>query len=72
MPRIGDVAPSFKGVTTQGNINFPEDYAGKWSILFSHPADFTPVCTSAFITFAHLENKFEKANYKLVGLSRYL
>lgn len=46
MPRIGDKAPSFKAVTTQGDINFPEDYAGKWTILFSHPADFTPVCTS--------------------------
>lgn len=69
MPRIGDVAPSFKAVTTQGNITFPQDYAGEWAILFSHPADFTPVCTSEFITFAHLEDKFEKANCKLVGLS---
>ena len=69
MPRIGDEAPKFKAVTTQGNITFPEDYAGQWVILFSHPADFTPVCTSEFITFAHLENKFEKANCKLVGLS---
>ena len=69
MPRIGDKAPKFKAVTTQGNINFPGDYAGEWVILFSHPADFTPVCTSEFITFAHLENKFEKANCKLVGLS---
>ena len=41
MPLIGDIAPSFKAVTTQGNINFPEDYKGKWVILFSHPADFT-------------------------------
>ena len=69
MPRIGDKAPKFKAVTTQGTINFPGDYAGEWVILFSHPADFTPVCTSEFITFAHLENKFEKANCKLVGLS---
>jgi len=69
MPRIGDNAPSFKAVTTQGQINFPEDYKGGWVILFSHPADFTPVCTSEFMTFASLENKFEKANCKLVGLS---
>lgn len=69
MPRIGDEAPKFKAVTTQGDINFPDDYVGKWVILFSHPADFTPVCTSEFITFASLEVKFEKANCKLVGLS---
>src|SRR5690606_10531738 len=69
MPRIGDKAPEFKAVTTQGDINFPSDYKGEWDILFSHPADFTPVCTSEFITFAHLEDKFEKANCKLVGLS---
>ncbi len=69
MPRIGDDAPTFEAVTTQGNINFPADYSGKWVILFSHPADFTPVCTSEFITFAHLEDKFGKANCKLVGLS---
>lgn len=69
MPRIGDEAPKFKAVTTQGDINFPDDYVGKWVILFSHPADFTPVCTSEFITFASLEVKFEKANCKLIGLS---
>lgn len=69
MPRIGDKAPEFKAVTTQGNINFPEDYSGNWVILFSHPADFTPVCTSEFMTFATLEDKFAKANTKLVGLS---
>jgi peroxiredoxin (alkyl hydroperoxide reductase subunit C) len=69
LPRIGDKAPEFKAVTTQGDINFPEDYKGKWVILFSHPADFTPVCTSEFITFSHLENKFDKANCKLLGLS---
>lgn len=69
MPRIGDKAPVFKAVTTQGEINFPADYSGEWVVLFSHPADFTPVCTSEFITFAHLEDKFAKANCKLVGLS---
>ena len=69
MPRIGDKAPEFKAVTTQGEINFPSDYSGEWVILFSHPADFTPVCTSEFMTFAHLEQKFKKANCNLVGLS---
>lgn len=69
MPRIGDKAPSFTAVTTQGTINFPEDYAGKWSILFSHPADFTPVCTSEFMTFATMQKDFEALNCQLVGLS---
>lgn len=69
MPRIGDKAPSFKAVTTQGEINFPEQYSGSWVILFSHPADFTPVCTSEFMTFASREAEFAKVNCKLVGLS---
>jgi len=69
MPRIGDKAPAFKAVTTQGEIDFPEQFAGSWVILFSHPADFTPVCTSEFMTFASMEEQFEKANCKLVGLS---
>jgi len=66
MPRIGDKAPEFEAVTTQGNINFPADYKGDWVILFSHPADFTPVCTSEFMTFATMEDKFANANCKLV------
>lgn len=69
MPRIGEKAPSFKAVTTQGEINFPDQYAGSWVILFSHPADFTPVCTSEFMTFASMEDDFAKLNCKLVGLS---
>lgn len=69
MPRIGDKAPEFEAVTTQGDINFPGDYSGQWVILFSHPADFTPVCTSEFITFASMEDKFAEAGCKLVGLS---
>lgn len=69
MPRIGEAAPEFKAVTTQGPINFPSDYSGKWVILFSHPADFTPVCTSEFMTFASMEPKFDEYNCKLVGLS---
>ncbi len=69
MPRIGEKAPEFKAITTQGEINFPTDYKGSWVILFSHPADFTPVCTSEFMTFATMEKDFNKANCKLVGLS---
>ncbi|HCT29241.1 MAG TPA: peroxiredoxin [Bacteroidales bacterium] len=69
MPRIGDKAPEFKAVTTQGNIHFPNDYKGSWVILFSHPADFTPVCTSEFMTFASMEEQFANANCMLVGLS---
>lgn len=69
IPRIGDPAPEFTAVTTQGEINFPADYSGSWVILFSHPADFTPVCTSEFVTFASMEEQFHKVNTKLVGLS---
>jgi peroxiredoxin (alkyl hydroperoxide reductase subunit C) len=69
MPRIGAPAPAFTAVTTQGAINFPADYAGKWVILFSHPADFTPVCTSEFMTFATMQDEFAAYNTQLVGLS---
>lgn len=69
MPRIGDKAPSFKAKTTQGDINFPEDFHGKWKVLFSHPADFTPVCTTEFMTFASRQKEFEALNTQLVGLS---
>jgi peroxiredoxin (alkyl hydroperoxide reductase subunit C) len=69
MPLIGDMAPSFKAKTTQGDISFPEDYKGKWVILFSHPADFTPVCTTEFMTFATMADEFKAMNTELVGLS---
>lgn len=69
MPLISDNAPEFKAVTTQGEINFPSDYKGKWVILFSHPADFTPVCTTEFMTFASMMDDFNKLNVQLVGLS---
>ena len=69
MPLIGDDAPAFEAVTTQGNINFPADYKGKWVILFSHPADFTPVCTTEFMTFASMMKEFKDLNTELVGLS---
>lgn len=69
IPLIGEKAPSFKALTTQGEINFPEDYKGKWVILFSHPADFTPVCTTEFMTFAKMEQEFKQLNTELIGLS---
>ncbi len=69
MPLIGDDAPDFKAKTTQGDINFPADYKGKWVILFSHPADFTPVCTTEFMTFAKMADEFKALNTELVGLS---
>ncbi len=69
IPLIGEKAPAFKATTTQGEINFPEDYKGKWVILFSHPADFTPVCTTEFMSFARMEKEFEQLNTKLIGLS---
>lgn len=69
MPTIGETAPAFKAVTTQGEINFPKDYKGKWVILFSHPADFTPVCTTEFMTFASMAEEFKALNTELIGLS---
>lgn len=69
MPLINDDAPAFKAVTTQGEISFPEDYKGKWVILFSHPADFTPVCTTEFMTFASMIDEFKALNTELIGLS---
>ena len=69
MPLIGDDAPSFVAKTTQGEIHFPEDYKGKWVILFSHPADFTPVCTTEFMTFATMADEFKSLNTELIGLS---
>lgn len=69
IPLIGDKAPEFKAVTTNGEINFPQDYQGKWVILFSHPADFTPVCTTEIATFAAMQDEFKSLNTELIGLS---
>jgi peroxiredoxin (alkyl hydroperoxide reductase subunit C) len=69
IPLIGESAPPFEAVTTQGTLRFPEDYQGKWVVLFSHPADFTPVCTTEFMTFAKLMPQFEAVGCKLIGLS---
>lgn len=69
MPMIGDDAPAFKADTTQGPISFPDDYKGKWVILFSHPADFTPVCTSEIAMFSVYAPEFKNLNTELVGIS---
>jgi peroxiredoxin (alkyl hydroperoxide reductase subunit C) len=69
MPRIGDQAPDFKAMTTTGPIQFSEYIKGKWAILFSHPADFTPVCTTEMSGFALEKNFFESKGTKLIGLS---
>ncbi|HPF47680.1 MAG TPA: peroxiredoxin [Emcibacteraceae bacterium] len=67
-PRINDMAPEFTARTTQGVVSL-SDYAGKWLILFSHPADFTPVCTSEFIELEKASDKFAALNCELLGLS---
>ncbi len=69
MPMIGDPAPEFRTMTTMGKINFPQDYKGSWVVLFSHPADFTPVCTTEFIGFSKMADEFAELNTKLLGLS---
>jgi len=69
MPRIGDMAPDFDAVTTIGNLKFSEYNKGSWVILFSHPADFTPVCTTEMSGFALENDFFENQNTKLMGLS---
>lgn len=69
MPRIGDKAPDFKALTTTGPIQFSQYNKGNWVVMFSHPADFTPVCTTEMSTFAKEKNFFAKRNTKLLGLS---
>ncbi|HQM66598.1 MAG TPA: peroxiredoxin [Methanomassiliicoccales archaeon] len=69
LPLIGDRFPEMVVKTTHGTIELPKDYAGKWMVLFSHPADFTPVCTTEFIGFAKKNAEFEQMDAKLIGLS---
>ena len=69
MPMIGDPAPEFRAMTTMGKINFPQDYKGSWVVLFSHPADFTPVCTTEFIGFSRMAEEFGAIHTRLLGLS---
>ncbi|ONN26987.1 peroxiredoxin [Thermosipho affectus] len=69
LPLIGEKVPEFEAVTTKGVIRFPDDFKGKWVVLFSHPADFTPVCTTEFVAFQKRYDEFQKINTELVGLS---
>jgi peroxiredoxin 2/4 len=69
IPRIGDPAPDFKAMTTHGEIQFSEWQKGSWVVLFSHPADYTPVCSTELVEFARRSDDFAKFNVKLIGLS---
>lgn len=69
IPLIGERFPEMTVVTTDGKKELPKDYKGKWLILFSHPGDFTPVCTTEFVEFAKKHDEFRKINTELLGLS---
>ncbi|AIN93613.1 peroxiredoxin [Treponema putidum] len=69
MPLLGDDFPQLEVSTTHGHLNLPGDLKGSWFVLFSHPADFTPVCTTEFVAFQKLMPEFEKLGVKLIGLS---
>lgn len=68
-PTVGDHFPSLTVQTTQGTIRLPEDYRGCWFILFAHPGDFTPVCTTEYVAFQNLSKEFARYNTALIGLS---
>jgi peroxiredoxin (alkyl hydroperoxide reductase subunit C) len=69
IPIIGEKAPSVSVITTNGNIKFPSDFGKSWKILFSHPQDFTPVCSSELLELAYMQDDFDKLNTKILVLS---
>lgn len=69
MPMLMEKAPPFHAITTNGEVKFPEDYHGKWVVFFSHPADFTPVCSTEFLMFAKKYADFQRLNTELLALS---
>jgi len=69
IPLLGELAPQFVAESTKGRITFPDDYELKWKILFSHPSDFTPVCSSEIIELAFMQNEFDKLEAKLIVVS---
>lgn len=69
LPRIGDIAPDFTAPTTHGELNFHEWKQGAWTIMFSHPADFTPVCSTELTEFGRRADEFSALNTKLIGIS---
>lgn len=69
IPLLGEKMPQMEVQTTHGIKNIPDDYKGKWIVLFSHPGDFTPVCTTEFVAFAKRNDEFKKLNTELIGLS---
>lgn len=69
LPLLGSQFPEMQVKTTHGTMNLPVDLKGKWFVLFSHPGDFTPVCTTEFVSFAKKSNQFKELNAELIGLS---
>ncbi len=67
--QLGDIAPDFEANTTEGRLHFHDWLGGSWGVLFSHPKDFTPVCTTELGYMARLKPEFDKRNTKVIGLS---
>jgi alkyl hydroperoxide reductase subunit AhpC len=69
IPLIGETAPTFTAESTKGTLTFPDDFGNKWKVLFSHPQDFTPVCSSEILELAHLQDQFDKLGVKIAVVS---